>query len=335
MKAIVLREIGSPEKLCLEEVETPKPKANEVVVQLKYASLNRRDLFITQGLYPKIKLPCILGSDGAGEVIAIGEEVKGFQIGSEVIMNPAMNWGPDDTKTSPDYHTLGMPKDGTFAQYIVVSEEDLFPKPEYLSWEEAAALPLAGVTAFSAAVIKGDVKEGETVLIPGIGGGVAQYSLQIAVAKGAHVYVTSGSEEKLARAKQLGAIDGVNYRSSDWVKQLRSTMGEADLIIDGVGGASFHDFIYLTKQGGRIVTYGATSGPVDQFVLPRIFFKNMDIRGAMMGSPRHFSMLLEFFNNHKIRPVIDRSFPLECATEALLYVNKGANFGKITLEIPQ
>lgn len=335
MRAMVLREVGGPEKLRYEEVETPKPKAGEVLVKLKYAALNRRDLFITYGMYPKIKLPAILGADGAGVVAALGDQVQSLELGSEVVIDSGIGWGGNDRISDSNFHILGMPGDGTYAQYVVVPAENVYPKPKHLTWEEAAALPLAGVTGYRALVTRGQVQEGEAVLIPGIGSGVALFVLQMAVAKGANVYVTSSSEEKIERAKKLGAVEGVNYRTPDWGKQLRKMIGGADLIVDGVGGPSFNDLINLTAQGGRIVTYGATNGPVPECVLPRIFFKNMDIRGTTMGSPREFAGMLNFFEKNQIRPVIDRSYSLEQAAEAQMYMNNGKNFGKITLEIPE
>lgn len=333
MKAIVLREVGGPEKLSFEEVETPAPGPGEVLIQLKYAALNRRDVFITYGMYPGMKLPSILGADGAGVVVAVGEHVDNVRVGDEVVINPGLKWGDKEEYNSPEFHILGMPVDGTYAEYVVAPEENVYHKPKHLTWEEAAALPLAGVTAYRALFTRGQVKAGETVLIPGIGSGVALFVLQMAVAVGAKVYVTSSSEEKIEKAKQLGAAGGVNYREEGWAKQLRKEIGGADLIVDGVGGPTFNDLINLTAPGGRIVTYGATSGPVPECVLPRVFFRHMDIRGTTMGSPREFAQLLDFYEKHELRPVIDRSFPLEQAKEAQQHMEAGKNFGKITLQI--
>jgi len=333
MKAVILKEVGGPEKLQIEKVDTPKPKEKEVLIKLKYAALNRRDLFITYGLYPGMNLPSILGADGAGEVVEIGENVENVQIGEEVVINPSLNWGDEDQYCNDDFHILGMPTDGTYAEYVIVPEENVFKKPKHLSWEEAAALPLAGVTAYRALFTRGEVKKGDTVLIPGIGSGVALYLLQMANAVGANVYVTSSSEEKIERAKKLGAKGGINYKKEKWAKELKKLMGLADLIIDGVGGPSFNDLIYLTAPGGRIVTFGATNGPVPEIVMPRVFFKNMDIRGTTMGSPRDFQQMLSFYEEHSLHPVIDRTFTLEEAIDAQLYMKEGKNFGKITLKV--
>lgn len=333
MKAIVLRELGGPSKLRYEDVEVPTPKANEVLIRLKYASLNRRDLFITYGMYPGMKLPSILGADGAGEVVAVGEQVTNMKMGNAVVINPALNWGENRACHGPEHHILGMPSDGTYAEYVVAPAENVFTKPEYLSWEEAAALPLAGVTAFRSLMFRGNLKKGENVLIPGIGSGVALFALQIAIAHGANVFVTSSSDEKLEKAKRLGAKGGVNYRAENWVKEMKKLMDGADLIIDGVGGDNFNNLINLANPAGRIVNFGATSGPIKELVLPRVFFKQLEIKGSTMGSPEDFKEMLQFFEEHKISPSVDKCYPLKEAIEAQNYMENGNNFGKITLQI--
>lgn len=334
LKAVVLREIGGPNKLQIEQVDVPAPKANEVLIQVKYAALNRRDVFITYGLYPGMELPSVLGSDGAGVVVEVGNDVTNVKAGDEVIINPALHWGETRAYHSVDHRILGMPSDGTFAEYVVVPAENVFRKPSHLSFEEAAALPLAGVTAFRSLMYRGNLQKGETVLIPGIGSGVALLALQIAVAYGAKVFVTSSSDEKLEKAKQLGARGGANYRKENWEKELKKQMdGGADLIIDGVGGDNFIHMINLAKPGGRIVNFGATSGPVKNLLLPRVFFKHLDIKGSTMGSPEDFSDMVQFFSEKQIKPYIDKCYPLEEIIDAQIYMEKGENFGKITLKI--
>lgn len=345
MKAVVLKEAGGPEKLIYEEVKTPTPEAGEVLVKLKYAALNRRDLFNTYGV-PGVKLPAIPGSDGTGTIVELGENVQDIEVGSNVIINPGVGWGVDDKKPDPNFYLFGLPKqfqneinkkiyvNGTFAQYMIVPAENIHPKPNYLTWEEAAVLSLAGVTAYRSLISKGQVQKGETVLIPGIGSGVALFVLQMCVAIGANVYVTSGNEEKIERAKQLGAVGGVNYRSPGWSRELREMMGSADLIVDGVAGEGFNILLDLVAEGGRVITYGETNGSISQFMLSKIFMKNLDVKGTKMGSPREFVKMLEFFETYHIRPVIDRCYPLDQAAEALTYMQEGGNFGKIVLSIP-
>lgn len=334
MKGIVLSELGGPHRLQYQDIDIPVPKSGEVLVRLKYAALNRRDVWITRGLYPGMKLPSILGADGAGKVVAIGDLVEGIKVGSSVVINPGLNWGENPEFNGPDFSILGMPTNGTYAQYVKVPYQNVYVKPEYLSWEEAAALPLAGLTAYRALITRGKLQKGETVLIPGIGSGVALFTLQMAVAKGANVFVTSSSEEKIEKAKKLGALGGVNYRLEHWVKELKKMMGSVDLIIDGVGGENFNQLLNLAKPAGRIVNFGATSGPIPELALPRIFFKHLDIKGTTMGSPQDFEQMLQFFTENRIHPVLDRSYSLEEAMNAQLYMEKGHNFGKITLEIP-
>lgn len=333
MKAYVLRETNGPDSLKFENVELGTIQPNEVVIKLKAASLNRRDFFITHGMYPGMKLDSILGSDGAGEVYQVGEDVSRYTVGDEVIMNPSLKWGDIDGVCSEEFNVLGMPTNGTFSEFIVLPEEYVYRKPEYLNWSEAAAIPLAGLTAFRALMTRGGLKQNDTVLIPGIGSGVALFALQIAVAFGAKVIVTSSSNEKLEKAKELGAIAGYNYKEKDWYKTLRKEHGLVNLSIDGVGGESFNRLIDLTAQGGRIVSYGATNGPVPNTVLPKIFFKNMDIRGTTMGSPREFEQMLAFFEKHEIKPIIDRTFLFKDVKQALFHMGEGNNFGKITIEI--
>ena len=333
MKAILLKETGGPDAAAYTEVEKPSPGSWEVVVKLKNASLNRRDVFVTYGMYPGMKLPSILGADGAGIVESVGDGVESLRAGDEVVINPGLRWGDDIRFNSPEFHILGMPTDGTYAEYVKISCENVYKKPAYLTWPEAAAIPLSALTAYRALMTRGEWKKGDTVFIPGIGSGVALFALQIAIAQGARVYVSSSSDEKIERAKKMGAAGGINYRTEGWVKELKSEMGGADVIIDGVGGKTFNDLIQLANPGGRIVNFGATTGPVPELVLPRVFFKHLDIRGTTMGSPQEFADMLMLFEQHEIRPVIDKQFPLEDAVSALKYMEDGDSFGKIVLDI--
>lgn len=335
MKAIMLRELGGPEQLQYEDVPDPQPGANEVVVRLRTAALNRRDVFITYGQYPGIELPAIPGSDGAGEIAAVGDGVTRFSGGEDVIINPGLSWGGDVNKKRNDFNILGVPTNGTYAQYVKVPADNVFPKPDHLSWEEAAALPLGGVTAYRALVTKGQVKEGETVLIPGIGGGVATFLVQFAAACGADVFVTSSKDEKIAKAKEFGAVGGVNYASENWSKELKKLTGGVDLSVDSIGGEVFDKLLSLGKVGSRIVTFGATKGPIPNLVMPKVFLKEISIHGSTMGSPQEFQQMLDLVEKQQIHPVIDRTFSLEEAADAQKRMENGENFGKIVLTIPQ
>ena len=334
MKAVILRELGGPEKLLYENLPDPEPGPDEVVVKLKAAALNRRDAYARQGLYPGVRLPAIPGSDGAGTIEAVGSDVKDLKLGESVVINPALNWGPNPRFYGPQFNILGIPSDGTYAQFVKVPAANVYIKPDHLTWDEAAALPLAGLTAYRALFTRGELQAGETVIIPGIGGGVATTLLQMAVAAKARVFVTSSSDEKLSRAKQLGAAGGVNYRDPQWVKELRSLSGGADISIDSIGGSVFNDLIALANPGSRIVGFGATAGPVNNLVMPRLFFKQLDVRGSTMGSPIDFEEMLQFCTVHQIRPIIDQHFSLKEAGVAQSAMEEGVQFGKIILDIP-
>ena len=335
MKAVVLRELGGPANLRLEEVAEPQPKAGEVLIKLKAAALNHRDVFIRTGQYAGIKLPIILGSDGAGEVIEVGADVDRSLVGKAVVICPSLDWGEDERAQGPNFRILGLPDDGTYAQLVKVPAANVFPKPPSLSFEDAAAIPLAGVTAYRALVTRAQVQAGETVLVPGIGGGVATFVLQFAKSLGARVLVTSGSDSKLARARELGAEGGVNYHHEDWVKQIAALAGNkgVDVVIDSVGGETFASALEVIKPGGRIVTYGATTGAAKQIEVRRIFWKQLNILGSTMGTPREFAAMLELLGDNALRPVVDQIFPLAEAQAAHRRLEEAGHFGKIVLRI--
>src|SRR5215213_5076637 len=337
MKAMVLHEIGGPDKLSYEDAPDPEPGSGETVVKLHAAALNRRDVFVTRGQYPGAKpeaLPAILGSDGAGEVVARGEGASGPDEGTEVVINPALYWGDDPQKPGREYRILGLPDDGTFAQLVKVPAENVFPKPSHLSHEEAAAIPLGALTAYRALFTRGQLQEGETVLVPGIGGGVATFVVQMASAAGATVFVTSGSDEKIERAKEIGAEGGVNYNSEDWSKELKSMTGGVDLSVDSIGGEVFNTLIQLAKPGSRIVIFGATAGPAQKAMTISIALKNLDVFGTAMGTTQEFGDMLQFYEEHELHPIINETFPLEEATTAQQHMEEGKGIGKIVLTIP-
>ena len=330
MKAVRLHEIGGPQNLVLDDVPTPKPGPREILVRLSHAALNHRDVFITQGKYPGIDLPRILGSDGCGEVVELGSEASGPAIGTRVVINPMLDWGSNPRVWSEKSSLLGMPRDGTFAQYIAVPDENVFAKPASLSDEEAAAIPLAGVTAFRAAITRGQIAKGETVLITGIGGGVQTFVLLFAKQVGARVVVTSSSDEKLERARALGADETINYESDpDWQKSAKR-LG-IDIAVDSAGGETFAKVLDIMKYGGRVVTYGGTTGNAS--IRPfSIFWKHLDILGTSMGSPGDFAGMLGRFDG-SIKPVVDRVYPMHEAVAAAARLDDAQQFGKIVLRL--
>jgi NADPH:quinone reductase-like Zn-dependent oxidoreductase len=333
MKAVLLRTLGGPEVLEIEDTPAPRAGTGEAVVRVRAAALNHRDVFIRRGRYAGIKLPLILGSDGAGEVVEIGDGVDASWNGRAVIIDPSFNWGPDERAQGPSFHILGMPVNGTYAQLVKVPIDHLHDKAPHLSFEEAAAVPLASVTAYRALVTRARLEAGETVVITGIGGGVATSALVIGLHLGARVYVTSGSDAKLDAARQQGAAGGVNHRAPDWPATLVAQIGgRPDVVIDGAGGETFNNALDLLKPGGRLVSYGATLGPTPQLEVRRIFWKQLNVMGSTMGTRADFAAMVRLYAGG-LRPIIDRVMPLEEAADAHRRMEEGAQFGKIVLKI--
>lgn len=338
MRAVVLQGSGPAEVLRMEEVADPEPAAGEVVVRLRAAALNHRDVWIRSGTGAYaggFSKPVILGSDGAGEVVAAGAGVDPALVGRAVVINPSLDWGEADAAQGPGFRILGFPDDGTYAERIRVPARNVYAKPSGLSFEEAAAIPLAGLTAYRAVVSRAGVRAGETVLVTGIGGGVSTFALQIAGHLGARVLVTSGSDAKLARARALGAAGGANYRTQDWAREIVALCGGQgpDVVIDSAGGDTFARAVDILRPGGRIASYGATTGPVKEFVLRSLFWKQVTLLGTTMGSPREFEAMLALYDRGGLRPVVDRIFPLEEAAAAHLRLEEAGQFGKIVLRI--
>lgn len=332
MKAVVLKEVGGPDKILIEDVETPEPGAGEVRVKLQASALNRRDYWMTLGMYPGMDLPCIPGSDGAGVIEAVGDGVDPGQIGREVVIYPAREWGHDWRAPGMQFRVLGMPDDGTFAEYICTPHDTVYDKPGHLSWEESAAVPLAGLTSWRAVITQGEVQPGQTVLVTGAGGGVATFAIHWCLSKGAKVYVSSGSEEKIDSAKSIGAVDGANYHDDDCYKQLAKMSGGFDLIIDSAGGDALNAVLNTLKMAGRYVFFGATQGPPKQGLqLPKLFFKQVRIQGTTMGSQDEFDAMLRWLGEHKIEPVIDQVLPLQEAQSAFRLMEKMEQTGKLVL----
>jgi len=322
MKAVRLHETGGPESLHIEDVPQPVPGEDETLVRVRAAALNHREVFITRGLYPNIKLPCTLGADACGEVE-----------GRRVVIDPLIGWGNDPHVWRHDATILGVPRDGTFAQFLSVPSVNVYDAPSHLDDSECAALPLGGLTAYRAVFTRGKIAPGETVLITGIGGGVQTFALLFAKALGARVVVTSSSDAKLERARALGADIALNYRTNDWHKAARKEAGVIDVAIDSAGGDTFAKLTSIVRPGGRIVTYGGTTGDATIRMFP-VFWNHLTILGTSMGSPEDFVSMLDFVKAQKIRPVVDRVFPMEDAIEAFEYLDHAEQFGKVVLAIP-
>lgn len=334
MKALVLRNGNNP-SFGIEPVEIPGLQDNDVLVRMKTAALNHRDEWIRQGRYAKIMYPALLGSDGCGIVEQVRNADDNHWLGKRVIINPSIGWGSDPKAQAPDYQILGMPTNGTFAEYLVVNSKQLHEPPGHLSDEEAAALPLAGLTAYRALRTRANVQSHHTVLVTGIGGGVALFDLLFAVKIGARVYVTSGSDEKIERAKKFGAIAGVNYKMPQWSKELQAMSGGFDIILDSAGGSQMNDLIDLARPGATIVFYGATLGDVDRLNLRKIFWKQLQLQGSTMGTNAEFAAMLEFVAKHKIVPVIDSVRPFTGIVSAFEDMRVAKQFGKLVVRIPE
>ncbi|MBD1396879.1 zinc-binding dehydrogenase [Pontibacter sp. JH31] len=333
MKAIYLEAVNSP--FVLIEKDKPTAGPGEAIVQVKAAALNHRDVWIQYGRYFTKDYPAILGSDGAGVVTEVGEGVDQSWLEQEVVIDPSTDWGDNPHAHSNAYKVLGMPQDGTFAEYVKVLASNLHRKPAHLSFEEAAALPLAGVTAYRTMFTKCGLKAGERVLITGAGGGVALFAVQFAVAAGAEVWVTSGSDDKIEKAKALGATGGINYKQENWGKTLKALVGGFDVSIDGAAGEGFVQLVKLAKPGGRIGIYGGTTGMIGQINPAELFWKQLAIHGSTMGTNQDFADMMAFVEKTQVKPVVDIVFPLAEIEQAMRYMEAGKQFGKIVVKVSQ
>jgi zinc-binding alcohol dehydrogenase/oxidoreductase len=275
----------------------------------------------------------VLGSDGAGVVTEVGEGVDHGWIGREVIINAAMNWGNDQKAQSKAFEIIGMPSNGTFAEYITVKADRLHDKPSHLSLEEAAALPLGGLTAYRSVFYHGKIQKGDKVLVTGFGGGVAQFAAQFAVKAGAEVYVSSGSDEKLSAAKELGVVKGFNYTGEGWAGAAMEATGGFDLVVDSAVGDTWGALLKVMRPGGRLVFYGATLGNPSTMDMRRVFWNQLTIQGSTMGSDEDFREMVDFVEHNRLVPVVDKVFPLEDALEAFERMKAARQTGKIVLRI--
>lgn len=342
MKAVRFHQHGGPEVLRYEDAPTPEPGPGEVLIALRAAALNHVDLFARAGAIPKMPLPHIGGADGAGLVAANGPGARRFPVGTRVFFDPGLSDGTCDYCVRGEHslcdrwEILGEHRDGTFAQAVVMPEVNLRPIPEGISFEEAAAFPLVFLTARRMVVSKARVAPGETVLILGIGGGVSLAALQIARHAGAQVFVTSGSDEKLARAREFGADVLINHQKTDFSREVWTITRKrgVDVVIDNVGAATWAGSVRALAKGGRLVTCGATSGPKPDEDIRRIFQKQVTIYGSTMGTRHDWEELNKMLAAKLLRPVIDRTFPLEQAAQAQERMEHAEQFGKLVLTIP-
>ena len=330
MRAVQLTSVN---QLSVNDVASPQPAAGEVTVSLKAAALNHRDVWIKLGQYAGLKWPCIPGSDGAGIVTATGEGVDASWKGREVVINPSFQWGTNEHSQSDDFSILGLQREGTMAEEIAVPIEQLADKPTHMNWEEAAALPLSGLTAYRALMSRARLQPGERVLVSGVGGGVALFAVQFAAAQGVEVWVTSSSTNKIERAVKVGAKGGFDYSQEGWAKQAAKEVGHFDVIVDSAGGAGFDELINTAAPGGRIVFYGATRGDPSSLPMREIFWRQLSLLGTTMGSPADWQAMVDFVATHNIKPVVSDAFDMADAEQAFTLMERGGQFGKIVLRI--
>jgi zinc-binding alcohol dehydrogenase/oxidoreductase len=328
VKAVRIHEDGGPEVLRYEDAPDPAPGPGEVLIALRAASLNHLDLWVRRGL-PSVPKPRILGADGAGVVAALGQGVEGLEVGERVVINPGLEHG--DVITVVGEHT-----EGTHAELIALPATNVHHLVEGLSFEDAAAFPLVFETAYRMLVTRARLEAGEWVLVWGIGGGVATAALAIAKALGAHVLVTSSSDAKLERARELGADAAVNHATGDVrAEAKRATGGRGiDVVVEHVGEATWATSLGVVRLGGRVVVCGATTGPNPPAQLHRVWWKQLSIYGSTMGTRADFEGAYELVASGRARPVVDKVFPLAEARAAHERLEAGDQFGKIVLAIP-
>lgn len=335
MKAWLLKDFGLA-NLHLEETTTPQPKAGELLVKVGAVSLNFRDKAIVDGIYEPhlVPKPLIPVSDAAGTVVAVGQGVTRFSIGDRVNSHLYSRWldgepGPNE----PDF-CFGSPLPGGLAEYMIIHEDSAVAAPGNMSDEEAATLPIAALTAWYALVDYGHIQPGQTVLVQGTGG-VSIFAVQIATALGAKVIATSSSDRNLEAVRGLGAIAGINYRTTpDWAEEvLKLTDGKGvDLLLDVAGGNGINQSVAATKASGRIAQIGFLTGQTVELNLMPLIFRQTTLRGIAVAPRSSFDRMNSFLDEHKIRPVIDRVYPFDKAREAYEHLAKGA-FGKVVIKV--
>ena len=330
MKAVRIHEDGGPDVLVLEDVPDAVAGEGEVLIRLRASALNHLDVWIRKGL-PSVPKPRILGADGAGVVEALGAGVSGFEPGQRVVINPGI------AAPNRAIHVVGEHGDGTNAELIAVPAANVYPIPDGLSFEDAAAFPLVFETAYRMLVTRARLQEGEWVLLWGIGSGVSTAGLAIARALGARTIVTSSSNAKLERAKELGADVTVNHADDDVkaaVKEVTAGHG-ADIVIDHVGEATWRTSLEVAAREGRIAVCGATSGPNPPAALHRVWWKQLTILGSSMGSKEDFEAVYDLVASGRAMPVVDEILPLGDIRRAHERLEAGEQLGKIVLTIPE
>jgi zinc-binding alcohol dehydrogenase/oxidoreductase len=318
LKALVFHTIG--EYPNYEDLSIDQP-TNTVEINMKYGALNHRDVWIMKGLYPGIRSNVIMGADGLGTIGA-----------KRVIIYPGLHWGNQDFQGAK-FEVLGIPNHGVFAESFYGKIENIFDAPDHLNDAQAAALPLAGLTAYRALFSRAQLKSSDKVFVNGVGGGVALFAVQFALALGCEVVVSSGDDEKIKKAIALGCKDGLNYNDVGWQKKCKSIHGGFDVIVDSNGGCDMNDLIRMANYGARVVFYGASQGNFNHLNPQTIFWKQISLLGTTMGSPIEFKAMLDFVEKHQIIPQVDKIYELNNYIEAFKSMQSKKQFGKILLKI--
>ena len=340
MRAVVFKEHGGPEVLQYAEAPEPSIKANEVLVEVRACALNHLDVWARGGLPGiEIPLPHILGNDIAGVVREVGPLVNWVKTGDEVMLQPGVSCGhcieclSGHDNLCPEYDMLGYRRDGGYAELVAAPGVNVIPKPKNLSWEEAAALPLVTVTAWHMLVTRAQLQPGEDVLIHAAGSGVGSIGIQVARLRGARVIATAGSEEKLVKARELGADECINYTHEDWPREVRRLTGKrgVDVVFEHTGAETWQGSIASLAKSGRVVTCGATSGYDARTDLRQVFYRHLSLLGSFMGSKAELLAAMKFIERGTIRAVVDRTLPLKDARRAHELMEDRAQFGKLVL----
>jgi len=343
MKAVVFEAHGGPEVLkVVPDFPEPVLGPEDVMLRVRATALNHLDLTLRHGIPTlKVPLPHILGSDVAGEVAEVGDDVADLEVGERVAVNPGLSCGECEScmrgeeSLCPDFKILGEHVNGGYAEFVVVPARNVARLPTDFPYEAAAAAPLAFLTAWRLLVTRAQIKPGEDVLILGAGSGVSTAAIQIAKLAGCTVFVTSSSDEKLRRAKEIGADVLVNYKAVPWSKAVWELTGKrgVDVVLDHVGAATFKDSLRSLRKGGRLVTPGATTGGVTEIDLRTVFWRQLNILGSTMSSQREFEDVMKLVFMGRLKPVVDKVFPLEDARKAHEMLEAGEQFGKLVLRV--
>jgi NADPH:quinone reductase-like Zn-dependent oxidoreductase len=334
MKAYEIQQFGL-EGLAIVDRPVPEPGANQVLVKMHAWSLNYRDLTTVTGRYnPRLKLPQVPLSDGAGEIAAVGSEVEGLKAGDRVANTFFERWVSGAPTDAQARTALGAGRDGVLAEYVTLHQDGVTPVPEHLSYAEAATLPCAALTAWNALVSQGNIKSGDTVLTLGTGG-VSIFALQFALISGANVIITSSSDEKLERAKKLGAVQTINYKkTADWGKHVRQICGDrgVDLVVEVGGPGTFNQSVAALRRGGTLALIGVLAKDSNPNILP-VLMNAIRVQGIFVGSREMFSAMNSAISLHQLHPVIDRTFAYDEVREAFRLMEQGGHFGKICISV--